>query len=66
MARVTLVDVGPFYDSTCGGLKSFLQHVDEEFVMIFLMGLNNEYAIFRAQILHMNLIPVNVKSVFSC
>lgn len=59
-----LVDYRPTYDCSCGGIKPIIEHMESEFVMIFLMGLNDSYSSVRAQILLMNPIPAITK-VFS-
>lgn len=59
-----LCDYRPIHECTCGGVKLFIEHMDFEFVMIFLMGLSDSYATVRAQILLMKPIP-SITSVFS-
>lgn len=59
-----LIDYRPTIDCSCEGIKPFIQHLDSEFVMIFLMGLNDSFAAVRAKILLMNPIP-SIESVFS-
>ncbi|XP_022155284.1 uncharacterized protein LOC111022420 [Momordica charantia] len=49
---------------TCGGLKQVLNHFNSEYVMMFLMGLNESYAGVRAQILFMDPMPP-INKVFS-
>lgn len=51
-------------DCTYGGLKPFIQHLDAEYVMMFLMGLNESYASLRAQDLLMEPLP-SISKVFS-
>lgn len=52
-----LTDYRPTITCACDGLKPFLDHLDLEYVMIFLMGLNELYVVVQAQILLMKLIP---------
>lgn len=59
-----LIDYRPAIDCSCEGIKLFIQHLDFEFVMIFLMRLIDSFAAVRAQILLMNPIP-SIESVFS-
>lgn len=58
-----LNDYRPINDCTCGGLKSFIQHLDSEYIMIFFMGLNESYSSLRAQILLMDPLP-SISKVF--
>ncbi|KAA0065480.1 Cysteine-rich RLK (receptor-like protein kinase) 8 [Cucumis melo var. makuwa] len=51
-------------DCTCGGLKPFIDHLESEYIMAFLMGLNDSYAAVRAQILLMQPLP-SINTVFS-
>lgn len=59
-----LTEYRPLNKCTCDGLKTLLDHLDAEFVMTFLMRLNDSYAAIRAQILLMNPLPV-IDEVFS-
>lgn len=54
-----LVEFRPVHLCTCGNLKSLIENLNYEYVMIFLMGLINSYATVRAQILLMDPIPPN-------
>lgn len=53
-----LEDFRPIPECKCEGVKPFLDHLHSEYVMIFLMGLNDSYAAVRAQILLMKPIPL--------
>lgn len=59
-----LVEFRPLDKCTCQGLKILIDHLDEEFVMTFLMGLNESFAQIRAQILIMTPLP-SIDQVFS-
>ncbi|XP_022145891.1 uncharacterized protein LOC111015239 [Momordica charantia] len=59
-----LTDYRPTIDCTCSGLKSLSEFFQSEYVMTFLMGLNESYAKIRAQILLMDPIPP-MNKVFS-
>ncbi|XP_021894978.1 uncharacterized protein LOC110812498 [Carica papaya] len=48
----------------CGNTKAWNDYQEQEFVMIFLMGLNPSYAAIRAQILMMESLP-SILKVFS-
>lgn len=48
-----LCDYRPALDCTCSGNKTFIEHLNSEFVMIIPMGLNDSYTSVRAQILLM-------------
>lgn len=47
----------PLDKCTCQGLKCLIDHLESEFVMVFLMGLNESFAQMRAQVLLMNPLP---------
>ena len=57
-------DYRPTTQCNCGGLRSMLDHFQSEQVMQFLMGLNDQFAQTRAQILLMEPIPP-INKVFS-
>lgn len=59
-----LVDFRPTITCTCDGLNTFLDYLDSEFVMIFLLGLSDDYASIKTQVLVMKLIP-SITEVFS-
>lgn len=59
-----LLDYRPLITCSCDGLKAFLDHLDYEYVMIFLMGLNETYSSTKAQILLMKPLP-NITEAFS-
>lgn len=59
-----LCNYHPKYDCTCDGIKPFIDHLEYELVMIFLMGLSDSYVGVRAQFLLMNPIP-EITKVFS-
>lgn len=46
-----LVDYRPLDTCSCGGTKAIDDFLQSEFVMIFLMGLNDSFTAIRAQIL---------------
>ena len=54
----------PATECTCGALRPILDHFHFEQVMQFLMGLNDQFAQVRAQILLMEPIP-SINKVFS-
>ena len=54
----------PTTECNCGGLRPILDHFQSEQVMQFLMGLNDQFAQARAQILLMEPIPP-INKVFS-
>ena len=54
----------PTAECTCGALRSILEHFQSEQVMQFLMGLNEQFAQVRAQILLIEPIPL-INKVFS-
>ncbi|XP_052203055.1 uncharacterized protein LOC127808520 [Diospyros lotus] len=49
---------------SCGGTKSLADHYHMEYVMSFLMGLNDSYAQIRGQLLLMDPLPL-IKKVFA-
>lgn len=59
-----LTEYRPLNKRVCEGLKILLQHLDSEFVMTFLMGLNESYSAIRAQILLKSPLP-SIDEVFS-
>lgn len=59
-----LIDYRPLDSCSCGGTKAIDEFPQSEFVMIFLMGLNDSFASIRAQILLMNPLPT-INKVFS-
>lgn len=59
-----LLEYRPSIDCKCTGLRSLLEHLRSEYVMIFLMGLNDSYTNVRAQILLMDPVP-SINKVFS-
>ena len=54
----------PTAECVCGGLRPLLEHLQSEQVMLFLMGLNEQFAQARGQILLMDPIPP-INKVFS-
>ncbi|XLR13655.1 hypothetical protein S83_041593 [Arachis hypogaea] len=54
----------PSVHCNCGGAREFLAHADEEYVLVFLMGLNDVYHQVRSQILLMKPLP-SISEVFS-
>lgn len=54
----------PVPECSCGGMKSWTNHLEQEYVIQFLMGLNDSYAGIRAQILMLDPLP-NVPRVFN-
>lgn len=46
----------------CGNMKAWNDYQEQEFVMIFLIGLNPSYAVVRAQILMMECSPSILKA----
>lgn len=54
----------PLNKCVCDGSKTLFEHLDSEFVMTFLMGLNESYSAVRAQILLKNPLPL-IDEVFS-
>ena len=54
----------PTFVCNCGGARDFLEHVDREYMLAFLMGLNDSYQQIRGQILLMEPLP-SISKVFS-
>jgi hypothetical protein len=48
----------------CGGAKQLLNYLNMEYVLAFLMGLNESYSQVRGQVLLMDLVPL-INKVFS-
>ncbi|XP_021888870.1 uncharacterized protein LOC110807883 [Carica papaya] len=48
----------------CGGMKAWNDYMEQEFVMLFLMGLKDSYTSIRSQILMMET-PPSISKVFS-
>lgn len=59
-----LIEFRPITECSCGGLKSIEEYLQSEYVMTFLMGLNDSYAALRAQILLISPLP-SMNKVFS-
>ena len=59
-----MADYRPTAQCVCGGLRPVLEHLQSEQVMMFLMGLNEQFAQARGQILLMEPIPP-INKVFS-
>ncbi|XP_016193073.1 uncharacterized protein LOC107634006 [Arachis ipaensis] len=54
----------PLVSCSCGGVKSIQTYLDQEYVMLFLMGLNKNLANVRSQILLSDPLP-SIDKVFS-
>ncbi|XP_020222106.1 uncharacterized protein LOC109804688 [Cajanus cajan] len=54
----------PNFQCTCGGLQSLQEHTQSEYVMSFLMGLNDSFSQIRGQILLSDPLP-SIGNVFS-
>ncbi|KAL5581533.1 hypothetical protein UlMin_013975 [Ulmus minor] len=59
-----LKDFRPIPACNCGGMKALLDYQQHEYVMQFLMGLNEYYTKIRAQILMQDPLP-SINKVFS-
>ncbi|KHN29861.1 hypothetical protein glysoja_034105, partial [Glycine soja] len=59
-----LADYKPTFSCTCGGLQQLQTHNESEYVMSFLMGLNDSFSQIQGQILLSNPLP-SIGNVFS-
>ncbi|KAI9162420.1 hypothetical protein LWI28_027130 [Acer negundo] len=59
-----LKDFRPILICNCGGMKTWMDYQQQEYVLQFLMGLNELYAQIRAQVLKIDLLPP-INKVFS-
>nr|KYP43048.1 hypothetical protein KK1_035543 [Cajanus cajan] len=59
-----LAEYKPLHTCGCGGIKYWIDYHQYEYVMLFLMGLNEGYSHIRGQILLMDPIP-SIEKVFS-
>ncbi|KAL5557208.1 hypothetical protein UlMin_039444 [Ulmus minor] len=58
------IDFRPLPTCDCGGMKALMEYQQQEYVLQFLMGLNESYAQIRAQILMQDSFPP-INKVFS-
>src|ERR1044072_3127199 len=54
----------PVHHCNCGGVQPILAHLQQEYVMQFLMGLNDDFAHLKGQVLMMRPLP-SITDVFS-
>jgi hypothetical protein len=59
-----LSDHTPQHQCTCDGVKPLLEHFHQEYVLHFLMGLNDNFSAIRGEILCMDPLPT-IQQVFS-
>lgn len=59
-----LSDFRPVLNCNCGGAQLLIDHLENEYVLAFLMGLNDSYTSIRGQILVMDPMP-HITRVFS-
>lgn len=62
--RECLIGMRPAHSCTCGGIQPWVDHLQTEYVMHFLMGLNDSFSSIRGQIVSADSVPPMIK-VFS-
>ena len=59
-----LKSIKPVFTCTCGGAKSLMEYDDVEYILSFLIGLNECYSYIRGQLLLMDPLPA-INKAFS-